>query len=346
MLALNQLRLVCPLCAGPLALNGDSCLCEGCGRGFPTLLGIPDLRVPTDGFDAEADWRLAGRLASRFAVADSRMLAEDYWRARGETDPRRFQARVDYIFGAEAKFRRLLADGSLFGAARAGGGRTCLDLGCGPGGFALAAAERFELAVGADISMAWLVIAKKRQEEMRREALLLCANAERLPLASDQFDVVGLFDMIEHVADRPRTVQEVFRLARPGGKVICTTPNRYSLGGEPHVGVWGVGFLPRAWMDRYVRWLAGRAYAGVHLMSLFELRALFRQHSGFQCTVRAVPVWEGEVAAFGPRKAAIARLYNALVQLKLARAILLPVAPFFVVEGQKADPQPVGPDAP
>lgn len=46
-----------------------------------------------------------------------------------------------------------------------------------------------------------------------------------LPFASDAFDVVGAFDVVEHVADLVRLVEEVHRVLRPGGVFRVTTPH-------------------------------------------------------------------------------------------------------------------------
>lgn len=36
-------QLACPACLGELRLDGDRLVCEGCGRGYPIVDGIPVL---------------------------------------------------------------------------------------------------------------------------------------------------------------------------------------------------------------------------------------------------------------------------------------------------------------
>jgi ubiquinone/menaquinone biosynthesis C-methylase UbiE len=45
-------------------------------------------------------------------------------------------------------------------------------------------------------------------------------------LPDNNFDVVISFQLIEHIHDDKTLVDEVFRVLKPGGKFICTTPNK------------------------------------------------------------------------------------------------------------------------
>jgi SAM-dependent methyltransferase len=46
------------------------------------------------------------------------------------------------------------------------------------------------------------------------------------PFAADMFDVVITFQVIEHIGDDMRFLQEIHRVLKPGGLAIITTPNR------------------------------------------------------------------------------------------------------------------------
>jgi len=57
------------------------------------------------------------------------------------------------------------------------------------------------------------------------------------------------------------------------GILFLSTPNRYSLTVEPHTYLWGVGFLPRSWMqDTSI--FKGMDYKHIRLLSYFELKKL------------------------------------------------------------------------
>lgn len=51
-------------------------------------------------------------------------------------------------------------------------------------------------------------------------------DASDLPFQDGSFDVVGLFDVIEHIEDDNRPLREAFRVLRQGGKAVVTVPAR------------------------------------------------------------------------------------------------------------------------
>ena len=55
------------------------------------------------------------------------------------------------------------------------------------------------------------------------------ASILELPFANDSFDIVCCFDVIEHVEDDGKAVEELVRVCRPGGAVFITVPAFMSL---------------------------------------------------------------------------------------------------------------------
>ena len=53
----------------------------------------------------------------------------------------------------------------------------------------------------------------------------VCGDATDLPFAGESFDAVTMFDLLEHVPDDRRAVGEAFRVLRPGGFLLVSTPN-------------------------------------------------------------------------------------------------------------------------
>ncbi|MBN2004268.1 MAG: methyltransferase domain-containing protein [Anaerolineae bacterium] len=93
-----------------------------------------------------------------------------------------------------------------------------LDLGCGRGGIA----ERlsgFGQWMGLDPDHVSL------REHRLPDLLRAQADALRLPLGSATFDLVVSSWVMEHLSDPPRVFDEVARVLRPGGRLICLTPN-------------------------------------------------------------------------------------------------------------------------
>ncbi len=107
------------------------------------------------------------------------------------------------------------------------------------------------------------------------------AVRDHLPFADETFDTVTSVALLEHVPRAAAALGEFARVQRPSGRTVVWTSNRYSLTPEPHVRVWGVGFMPRRFMPAFVRWRRGLAYTGKTLVSRFELTRLARR-AGFR----------------------------------------------------------------
>jgi hypothetical protein len=119
------------------------------------------------------------------------------------------------------------------------------------------------------------------------------------------------------------------RVLRPGAPLFLSTPNRYSLTPEPHVGLWGIGFLPRSWANRYVRRRLGVLYDDVRTLSGPALRALLRRCFPGRARVLIPPVSARQLAAYPPAKRGLAHLYLWLRQVPVVRSIFYLFGPFF-----------------
>lgn len=211
-----------------------------------------------------------------------------------------------------------------------------LDLGCGPGALLVAAAVEGQQGIGIDLSMVWLVVAQRLITERGGRAILAAATAEALPLADNSVSAVVSLDVIEHVADPGAYLRVINRVTGPGGYVALSTPNRYSLTAEPHVGVWGVGWLPRCYQAAYVRWRSNQSYDYCQLLSAGELVRLVRRHTRFQPRVLIPQIPQNEIDAFPPRRARLARMYNRLAGWSCMGGLFRKIGPFFQVVGTKA----------
>ncbi|MEM7799586.1 MAG: methyltransferase domain-containing protein [Chloroflexota bacterium] len=56
---------------------------------------------------------------------------------------------------------------------------------------------------------------------------VVIAEGESLPFASSRFDVVFSNEVIEHVANDRRYMQEMVRVVKPGGRIFVYCPNRW-----------------------------------------------------------------------------------------------------------------------
>ena len=325
----------CPRCRGGLAFGPDRLQCAECDATYPVVAGLADLRLPyPSAIDAAADADEAARLAE---AADVLPLDELIRRALASRSPDQWSAprlllRTRQSLQAPERLRGELRDW-LRPCAESGG--PVLDAGCGFGGLIAAAGGEGIEMVGVDASLVNLVVARRLLGERGLSAVLAAALVEHLPLADGAVAGVVALDVVEHVADPAIFVREIARVTRRGGLLALSTPNRFSLAAEPHVGVWGVGWLPRVWQAPYVRWRTGITYSYVRLLSAREIRRLLRREGGSSCEVEVPPVPADEIAAFGPRRRYLAALYNRLARRRWMRAPLRWVGPFFHVIARK-----------
>jgi SAM-dependent methyltransferase len=265
-------------------------------------------------------------------------LLEHYWSLSDITPP---ALRGRFIRGAlqgEAKARRLLdllADGTFPAAPPP---RSVLEIGSGTGALLAVAAERFPRVVGVDIAMRWLHVSRRRFLDRGRPAPpLVCACAERLPFPDGVFDLVVSAATLEVVRDPGQALAECARVLAPGGTVLLNTGNRFSLAPEPHVQLFGVGFLPRRWQAPYVRWRRGVDFAKIRPVSLRELdrlaAPLFRARQ-----VMPADAADETVAGLPALQRAQVAVYRGLRRRRLLRPLLLPLAPEWDVRLAKSGP--------
>ena len=238
--------------------------------------------------------------------------------------------RTRQVLAAPARLAPQL-DGWLRTAAQPG----LLDLGCGPGMLLAAAADRGVSGLGIDVSLEWLVVARRMIEEHGGRATLCAGFAESLPLRDASVPAIVSLDVIEHVGDQRRYLAEIDRIAAEGATLALATPNRFSLAAEPHVHVWFVGWLPARFQARYVLARSGRPYDFVRLVSVPGLASLLRRHTRFTGRFIVPRVPDDEIETFHSRRARLALLYNRISEWPLLRWPLLAVGPFYRYVGRR-----------
>jgi SAM-dependent methyltransferase len=118
--------------------------------------------------------------------------------------------------------RRTVYLGLLRDRLRAKPPERVLDLGCGMGGFLAGLAELGAAnarIVPSDVSLESLGRCRERGFS---DGVLSSGYA--LPFAEGSFDLVCMFDAIEHIPDDGRVMREVARVLKPGGRVFVSVP--------------------------------------------------------------------------------------------------------------------------
>jgi SAM-dependent methyltransferase len=194
-------RLRCPRCGAALAepIGGDW-TCAQCSATFAVVDGIPSLvAAPTDPrtnafFDQVAASLHAGKLSYV------------------PYDARRLDAQLGILSRAVVRaLERWVPAGS-----------TILDVGCGHGALLAPALARYR-AIGVDFALGMLPFARDRGFAVYH------ADAAALPFGDDQFDAVVCTEVVQQYDDERPVLSELARVCRPGGSVIVSTLNRYSL---------------------------------------------------------------------------------------------------------------------
>ncbi len=105
-------------------------------------------------------------------------------------------------------------------------GKAVLDLGCGGGFMAEALAAQGAAVIGVDPSEPALEIAKAHAAANHRSIDYRLGVGENLPLENRCVDCIVCVDVLEHVDDLDRVVEEISRVLKPGGLFLFDTINR------------------------------------------------------------------------------------------------------------------------
>jgi len=107
--------------------------------------------------------------------------------------------------------------------------KNILDIGTGPGDFALFISDYAKSTAAIDFSENAIGIARGKATVQNKEILFEVADAMDLPFENQTFDVVFSFECLEHVPEPVKMIKECYRVLRKGGKLYITTEN-YSNG--------------------------------------------------------------------------------------------------------------------
>lgn len=100
-------------------------------------------------------------------------------------------------------------------------GARLLDLGCGPGGFIDDCPDEVALTVGLDQDLEALHVAT-------RSGRMVLGDARLCPFSSSSFDAVRAKELIEHLPEPRKMVDEVVRILVPGGLLLAHVPTVFS----------------------------------------------------------------------------------------------------------------------
>ncbi|MBI3190737.1 class I SAM-dependent methyltransferase [archaeon] len=106
-----------------------------------------------------------------------------------------------------------------------------LDIGCGSGVVTRKIVKQIGCkTTGIDISEACINYAtRKSRKEHLKNTDFHVGSIDNIPSPDKHFDVIIASHIIEHVKNVDKSIEQIYRKLKPGGRVIITTPNYASL---------------------------------------------------------------------------------------------------------------------
>jgi ubiquinone/menaquinone biosynthesis C-methylase UbiE len=130
---------------------------------------------------------------------------------------KRFDQFDDEIYRRMAKFAR---DGAT--------GARVLDLGCGSGTQAVCLAEQGFDVLAADLSIEGVKVAANTVREAGRQADVMDADAEYIPVRDASIDACVCGLLLHHFKDMRHVAAELRRIVKPGGIVVALDANAHN----------------------------------------------------------------------------------------------------------------------
>jgi len=186
--AAEKTALYCPACKKKLNRSGNAYICQSCGSSFPVVNDIPSLVMHRESMDSFA----RGEFESLF-----QMEQKHFWHTG------RREIILDVI-------KRNIPDWQRC---------RMLEVGCGNGSVTAFLKHNGIQIEGGDLYSEGLAYCRQQLDSVPLYQLDVLA----LPFR-DEFDLIGMFDVLEHIDDDDRALSEIGSALKPGGWLLITVP--------------------------------------------------------------------------------------------------------------------------
>ena len=132
----------------------------------------------------------------------------------------KFKSLLARVSGFHHNFRRIEECSTLLRWLEPQPGEKILDVGCGDGFYTERIARKGAEATGIDIRKKAIMRARNRAPG--RKLYFMEMNAEGLDFPENHFDKIISFCVIEHLQDDEKTLRQIARLLKPGGRLFLS----------------------------------------------------------------------------------------------------------------------------
>ena len=133
-------------------------------------------------------------------------------------------------------------------------GEKILDVGCGNARDIACIVQQGAEVTGIDISEGMVAESRVELEKLGYNKVTLeVGDATQLHYADSEFDKVLCSEVIEHIPDADKALSEIYRVLKPNGILVLSTPNPKSWYGFDRYVIWE-RILRKKWSHPYDRW--------------------------------------------------------------------------------------------
>jgi ubiquinone/menaquinone biosynthesis C-methylase UbiE len=129
-------------------------------------------------------------------------------------------------------FVNLLEKQAIYSLLNPSPGETVLDVGCGTGNYSIELAGRDCIVTGVDNSKNMIEIAKWKAASRNLKINFVFADVSLLPFDDNIYDSAICVAAVEFFGNRQKGIDEIFRVVKPGGKIVIGFINKNSGWGE------------------------------------------------------------------------------------------------------------------